>query len=210
MRKRVILTLLLIFALMIPMRSASWATKNASKGLQRIATYTAEMGVAWIGGFCAVYGADLIFPYVYRYVPSVLLPKGDYFFARYASPFIGMGATAGVVSVGTLLRQRGSFAGALIGSVIGATLPYFVWRIYPDIRGIWPSFSLSPSFPEDDLLLIGGEIVPDAAIGAVVGYNYKLVKDDKKELLYCFIGCFIGRYLPHALSRMYKFFQHFP
>jgi len=139
-----------------------------------------EESSGWIGalvGQCVgFFVGGQLFPFDWRSV----------YFGQF---FVGaMGATAGTVFTGKILRQKGSPAGALIGGTLGSliagpSLFIMVVRsrtlrsalgLYGPSFGWWPYFSTCIS------------------TGAVIGYNYEALKSNKMELLECLVGCAVA------------------
>lgn len=203
MRNRIVATpfaLILVFTM--PIKSASYAvptnniieekynttSRSISQALGRTAIYAMEE-LSGLIGTCVGSWSGIFITAVMGYV---LLPRLGFdiepesetyrtysaFFIYY--PMTATGAATGTTCTGKILRQKGSFTGALIGSALVITavaFPEYLAHKYHLNDDIFES-------PWLELLFF-----PSIGTGAVIGYNYELFKSDKKELLYCLIGC---------------------
>lgn len=187
MRSRIAVLLTLIFFLAIRSTYAYDIEEHkpptsSSQGLSRIGIYMVEEASGRIGAVVGQLTGVIVATMVVQFEDDPVIFQ-DYPTLCLIQFFPGaIGATASTVLTGKILRQGGSLAGAFIGSALGSLIAfpsaYWIFRrdvpwlgLYAPGFGSWPYFSTCIS------------------TGAVIGYNYGVLKSNKMELLQCVVGC---------------------
>ena len=152
--------------------SAEWKHKTTSRSISQGcigmtgAVYMTELLGGLVGAYLMGYygglyisivAAQLLAP-AYDTYPEVLVCR---VFSFINPPAAAVGAATATTYTGIILNQKGSFAGALIGSALGVAVGTFICFGY-------------------DSSLLWHLRFPCASIGAVLGYNYVLGRPGTK------------------------------
>lgn len=192
MRDRIVILFILIFAFIVPIKSAGDAipADSIEKEHEAVATRILQHTTIYLTEGLSGFSVTACGSYVWLWTIFMAYESGiDDELHDWGQKFyyIGMpiGTAMGTWYMGELLSQKGSLAGALIGAAFGAAI----------------GIRLSKRKPGQECLPLEWWC---ASVGATIGFNYKeILKFDpysiRGMLLYCVISCTLP-YLMHYLT----------